>query len=145
MGIQGANKITRDMALDYFYIMAGGAIVMVFSVFFRSILSGEGEMMFPMKVMGAGVVINIILDPILIYYYQIAGAALATVISQMLVSLIFIYYLIFRQRSYLTLNFRNFRYNLKLIQDICRLGIPASLSMIIMAMGILLFIVFLSW
>jgi Na+-driven multidrug efflux pump len=53
-----------------------------FSVFFRSILSGEGEMMFPMKVLGAGTILNIILNPIFIYYYQIAGAAICTVISQ---------------------------------------------------------------
>ena len=67
LGLQGADSETMEMALDYFYIMAVGSIFMVLSVFFRSILSGEGEMMFPMKVMGMGVVLNIILDPIFIY------------------------------------------------------------------------------
>ena len=50
ISIQGADLETIKVALDYFYIMIGGSIFMVFSVFFRSILSGEGEMMFPMKV-----------------------------------------------------------------------------------------------
>ena len=108
--IQGADTETILVALDYFYIMAGGSIFLVMSIFFRSILSGEGEMMFPMKVMGMGTVLNIILDPILIYYYQIAGAALATVISQALVTVIFIYYLLFHDRSYVTFNFRDFKY-----------------------------------
>ena len=139
LGMQGADMATIDMTLDYFYIMAGGSIFIVLSVFFRSILSGEGEMIFPMKVMGAGVVLNIILDPLLIYYYQIAGAAIATVISQALVSLVFIYFLLFRQRSYVTFNLRDFKYNFNIIRDIFRLGLPASLSIIIMSMGIMLF------
>ena len=137
--LQRADSKTIDMALDYFYIMAGGSIFMVLSVFFRSILSGEGEMMFPMIVMGMGTVLNIILDPILIYYYKIAGAALATVISQALVTLVFIYFLLFRQRSYVTINFRYFKYKVDIIRNIFRLGLPASLSMIIMSMGVMLF------
>ena len=101
IAIQGADKETVKVALDYFYIMIGGAIFMVFSVFFRSILSGEGEMMFPMKVLGAGTVLNIILDPFFIHYYQIAGAAIATVICQALVTIIFVYNLIFKDKSFL--------------------------------------------
>ena len=139
LALQRADSETIDMALDYFYIMAGGSIFMVLSVFFRSILSGEGEMMFPMIVMGIGTLLNIVLDPILIYYYKIAGAALATVISQALVTLVFIYFLLFRQRSYVTFNFQNFKYNFDIIRDIFRLGMPASLSMIIMSMGVMLF------
>jgi len=137
--LQGADKKTIDMALDYFYIMAGGSIFMVLSIFFRSILSGEGEMMFPMIVMGVGTILNIILDPILIYYYQISGAAIATVISQALVTLVFIYFILFRQRSYVTFNLRYFKYNFEILRDIFRLGIPASLSIIIMSMGVMVF------
>ena len=95
--------------------------------------------MFPMKVLGAGTVLNIILDPILIHYYQIAGAAIATVISQAIVTVVFIYALLFKQHSYITFNLKYFSFNMKIIKDIFRLGIPASLSMIIMSMGILLF------
>jgi Na+-driven multidrug efflux pump len=52
--------------------------------------------------LGAGTVLNIILDPIFIHYYQIAGAAIATVISQALVTLVFIYALLFKQHSYIS-------------------------------------------
>ena len=37
---------------------------MIMSIFFRSILSGEGDNLFPMKVLGLGTLINLILDPI---------------------------------------------------------------------------------
>ena len=139
IAIQGANNETIKVALEYFYIMIGGSIFMVFSVFFRSILSGEGEMMFPMKVLGAGTILNIILDPIFIYYYQIAGAAIATVISQIIVTIIFIYSLIIKRRSYIQFNLRDFSFNIQILKDIFRLGVPASLSMVIMSMGLFLF------
>ena len=137
--LQGADEATVILALDYFYILTGGSIFMVLSVFFRSILSGEGDMMFPMKVLGAGTVLNIILDPIFIDYYQIAGAAIATVISQALVTFVFIYALLFRQHSYVTFNLKDFTFSFAILKNIFRLGIPASLSMIIMSLGILLF------
>ena len=123
LGMQGADSETIHTALDYFYIMVGGTIFMVLPFFFRSILAGEGEMVFPMIVLGAGTVLNLILDPIFIYYYNIAGAALATVISQALVTLVFIYFLLFRNRSYVTINLRCFKYNFDIVRDIFRLGV----------------------
>ena len=52
-------------------ILVTGIIFMVLGVFFRSILSGEGDNILPMKILGLGTLINLILDPILIYFYQI--------------------------------------------------------------------------
>ena len=139
LGMQGADSETIHSALDYFYILVGGSIFMVLPFFFRSILAGVGEITFPMIILGSGTILNLILDPIFIYYYNLAGAAIATVISQALVTLVFIYFLLFRNRSYVTFNLRSFKYNYDIIRDIFRLGIPASLSMIIMSMGIMLF------
>ena len=136
---QGASVEATQLALDYFYIMAAGSIFMVLAIFFRSILSGEGDMIFPMKVLGFGTILNIILDPFLIYNYQIAGAAYATVISQIAVTIIYINFLLFRQHCYLSFNFNQFKIDTNIIKDIFRLGLPASLSMIIMSMGIVLF------
>ena len=83
--IQGANQMTLMHALDYFYIIVAGSIFMILGVFFRSILSGEGDTIFSMKVLGVGTLINIILDPPMIYFYHIKGAAYATLISQIIV------------------------------------------------------------
>ena len=139
LGIQGADRETIHTAMDYFYILVGGSIFMVLPFFFRSILAGVGEITFPMIILVAGTILNLILDPIFIYYYNIAGAAIATVISQALVTLVFIYFLLFRNHSYVTFNLRSFKYNSDIIRDIFRLGVPASLSMIIMSMGVMLF------
>ena len=117
---------------------------MILSVFFRSILSGEGDNILPMKILGMGTLINLILDPILIYFYQIKGAAIATVISQIIVFIIFTYYMIFKKSTYLSLSMRNFKYNSTILYDILKLGIPASLSMLIMSFGILFYNVLLN-
>jgi len=109
---------------------------MITSVFCRGILSGEGDNILPMKVLGLGTLINLILDPVLIYLYQIKGAALATVISQIVVFLVFAYVMIFKKRTYIYLNLMNFHFNKIIFLQILKLGIPASLSMLIMSFGI---------
>ena len=137
--IQGATEAATEAAMDYFRIMILGSIFMILGVFFRSILSGEGDNVFPMKVLGIGTILNIILDPFFIKYYGIKGAALATVASQALVLIIFIYYLIIKHHSYITFKLQDFKYNATILADIFKIGMPASLSMIIMSSGILIY------
>jgi len=118
---------------------------MIFSGFFRSILSGEGDMKFPMMVAGLGTVLNIILDPIFIFELDsfggigfglgIAGAAMATVISQVVVFLVFIVMLFFKDHSYISFNLNDFTFSTDILWDIIKVGLPASLSMIVMAVG----------
>ena len=140
LNIQGLdNPKILQFSLDYFNIMFTGSIFMILGVFFRSILSGEGDNIFPVKILGIGTIINIILDPILIELYSVKGAALATVFSQSIVCIIFIYYLVFKHNAYIKFNFKKFSYNSKIINDILKIGFPASLSMIIMSIGIFIF------
>ena len=133
--IQSASGEAATNALAYFRILSAGSVFMILSMFIRSILAGEGDNIFPMKVLGSGTVLNIILDPIFIYYYGIQGAAIATVLSQLVVCLIFFYYLGVRKTSYLDLSLSNFYFNRGIIKEILAIGIPSSLSMTIMAMG----------
>jgi len=136
---QGTNPTVIKHASEYFYTMLYGVFFMVLSIFFRSILSGEGDNLLPMKVLGLGTLINLILDPIFIYYYQIKGAAIATVISQVTVFIVFCYLMIFKNHNYITLNLKNFNFNLSIFKRILHLGIPASLSMVIMSCGLFIY------
>tara|TARA_B100001123_G_C15200789_1_gene983276 strand:- start:28 stop:1395 length:1368 start_codon:yes stop_codon:yes gene_type:complete len=137
--IQNASGQAARDALAYFRILSAGSIFMILSMFIRAILSGEGDNLFPMKVLGSGTVLNIILDPIFIYYYDIQGAAIATILSQLTVCIIFFYYLGIRQTSYLNLSLTNFNFDTAIIKEILTIGIPSSLSMMIMAMGAFIF------
>ncbi|MBS83380.1 MAG: hypothetical protein CMD65_04515 [Gammaproteobacteria bacterium] len=123
-------------ASDYFFTMLLGTFFMIMSIFFRSILSGEGDNLFPMKVLGLGTLINLILDPIFIYNYQIKGAALATVISQIIVFFIFTFIMIFKKTTYINITLSKFKFNSNILMQILRLGVPASLSMLIMSIGL---------
>ena len=57
--IQNADQSVVDLASGYFNILSNGAVFLVFSMFIRSILSGEGDNLFPMKVLGIGTVLNL--------------------------------------------------------------------------------------
>ena len=122
-----------------------GLPFMVFSGFFRSILAGEGDMKFPMMVAGLGTLLNTILDPIFIFKLEdygnigfgmgVKGAAMATVFSQLIVFLIFIYMLFIKDHAYITFKLKDFMPSKIILWDIIKVGLPASLSMIIMALG----------
>ena len=136
---KNSNLQTLQYANQYFNIMAFGSVFMIFAIFFRSILSGEGETLLPMRILGMGTLINIILDPILIigFKLEVMGAAIATVISNGLVAITFMYLLIIKQKSYIKINFNpsTFKFDFKIIRKLFRLGIPASLSFAIMSIG----------
>ena len=133
---QGAKNMSLIYASEYFFTMLIGIPFMIFSIFFRSILSGEGDNMMPMKILGLGTITNIILDPVLIYYYQIKGAAIATVISQFIVFIIFIYIILVKKSSFISFNLTKFKFDSKILSKILLIGLPVSFSMLIMSVGI---------
>ena len=141
----GAKGEILALAWDYLYIIIIGLPFMIFSGFFRSILAGEGDMKFPMMVAGLGTILNIILDPIFIFELEeyggigfgmgVKGAAMATVICQLLVFIIFIYMLFVKKHAYVTFKLKDFSPSKEILWDIVKVGLPASMSMIIMAVG----------
>ncbi len=141
----GAEGDILFIAWEYLHVMCVGMPFMIFSGFFRSILAGEGDMKFPMMVAGLGTVLNIFLDPIFIFDLEnyggigfglgVAGAAMATVISQIIVFCVFIYMLFVKEHSYITFRLKDFSFSTDIIWDIVKVGLPASLSMIVMAIG----------
>jgi len=141
----GAEGNILVLAWEYLSMIVIGLPFMVFSGFFRSILAGEGDMKFPMMIAGLGTILNIILDPIFIFKMEqygnigfglgVKGAAMATVISQLIVFMIFIYMLFIKDHAYITFNLKDFVPSRSILWDIIKVGLPASLSMIIMALG----------
>jgi len=117
----------------------------VFSIVFRSILAGEGDMKFPVMVAAIGTILNVILDPIFIFDLEkyggfgfgmgVEGAAMATVVSQVVVFSIFIYMLFWRDHAYISFDLRNFSFSPEMMKEILWVGIPSSISMIIMSFG----------
>ena len=94
LNLLGASGHILDIACEYLRVLTFGIGLVVFSLFFRAIMAGEGETKIPMVIGLIGTFLNLILDPIFIFYleYGVRGAALATVISQlvMLIAYLFI-------------------------------------------------------
>ncbi|NHZ86511.1 MAG: MATE family efflux transporter [Planctomycetia bacterium] len=133
----GTTSELISIAWSYLRVITIGLFFMVFSGFFRSILAGEGDMKTPMIISAAGTILNIILDPIFIFIlgYGVPGAAIATVISQAIVFSIFIYLFLIEENTYVTFRMRDFSFSRYIIYDIIKVGIPASMAMIIMSLG----------
>jgi len=137
----GCTPEVLPQAWEYLKVSCYGISFGVFSGFFRSILAGEGDMKFPMILAGFGTVLNIILDPIFIFTFNlgVSGAAWATAISQMVIFVIFIFMLFVKEHAYVRFKLRDFSPSYYILVDIIRVGLPASMSMIVMAIGQLIF------
>ena len=133
----GCTQDILPMAWDYLRVSCYGISFGVFSGFFRSILAGEGEMKLPMIIAGLGTVLNTILDPIFIFYldYGVSGAAWATTISQIIVWIIFVYMLFIKNHTYVQFKLKDFSPSSYIVLDIIKVGVPVSMSMVVMALG----------
>jgi len=138
----GAPDEMLNESWSYLRVTCYGMTFIVFAIVFRSILAGEGDMKFPVMVAATGTILNIILDPIFIFDLGgfglgmgVEGAALASVVSQTIVFSIFVYMLFWRDHAYITFDLRNFEFSTGLMKEILWVGIPSSISMIIMSFG----------
>lgn len=128
----GDAKIEADTSL-YLLIISIGLIFYFINPVFSAIFNGSGDSKTPFLINSVGLIVNIVLDPVLILglgpipRMEVAGAALATIISQAIVTAIFI------SRSK---NHKEFFDGIKLLKPldmtytkkIIKLGLPVALQ-----------------
>ena len=133
----GASGNILDISYTYLKVLLYGIGLAVFSLFFRAILAGEGETKIPMFIGLIGTLLNLILDPIFIFVleYGVKGAALATVISQAVMVISYLFIIFVRKSTYITFNISDFKYSSSIISTIFKIGIPSSISMLIISFG----------
>ncbi len=131
----GAGSV-MNYARDYGIPILLGSFAFLFNLLFSSQLRAEGDMKKATFVMAAVEVLNMILDPIFIYVFDlgIKGAALATVVASIIPTLVAVYWLFIKKNTYINYNVRNFKYHSSYIRDILTVGIPASLEEFIISM-----------
>ncbi|MGL5328800.1 MAG: MATE family efflux transporter, partial [Peptostreptococcaceae bacterium] len=122
-----------SMSSTYLYIIAIGMVFYFINPVFTAIFNGMGNSKTPFKINTVGLITNIILDPILILGWfgapklGVAGAAIATVIAQIVVSSLFIYRLRKDSGDYFRIKlFRNIEFNYYKV--LYNLGIPVALQ-----------------
>ncbi len=133
----GVPEEIMPLAWSYFQVIAQGFGFMVMAVFFRSVLSGEGEVKVPVMIQLSATVLNIGLDPIFIFVLDmgVRGAAVATIVSQAWAAIALTWVLFRRKKTYVDLDFRGFRFSSDVLSGIFRIGVPASLSFAVMSLG----------
>ena len=131
LNAMGAGQ-TIGYATDYGVIIILGSIFIIFSNALYGIFRGEGDTTRPMYAMILSAILNMILDPIFIYYLNLGvkGAAIATIISSLFVILILLYWFYFKRDTYLRPNMINFKFKKEISTDIVKVGIPASIQLL---------------
>ncbi len=122
MVLFGASDATLDLAVNYFRIIALFFPVYLMINVMNSMIRADGSPAYAMLAMSAGAVLNIILDPLFIFWlnWGIEGAALATVIGQTASFVMCILY--FRKPKSFALTRSSFRIDRHMLRTLIQMG-----------------------
>lgn len=115
---------------DYMFLCCTLSFGLFFSITFERTLQSTGRTFYTMLSQATGAIINIILDPILIFGYfglprlEVAGAAWATVIGQIIGGLLNLYCNL-RHNPDIQFRLKGFRPSLPIIRNIYSVGVPS--------------------
>lgn len=130
----GTSPDTVGYAKEYLNIVAIGVPFLVVSNSFSSIIRSEGKANVAMMGMILGNITNIVLDPLMIlgFSWGVAGAAIATVLGNIVAALFYTVYLL-SAKSILTISPRSYSTKNGIVKGVLAIGIPASLNSILMS------------
>ena len=130
------NPAVLDDSCAYTYIVLCLSFGSLLQIAFEKIFQSIGQMKITMCLLIAGCVINIILDPILIFgllgfpALGVAGAAIATVIGQISAFLLYIVVYL-RKPCAIQIRRKYLRFDRSIIRQIYSVGIPSSIMMLL--------------
>lgn len=121
----GATEKTFVYTKEYGIIFVIGLIFNVFNMMMNNLIVSEGGSAYGMFAMLIGGCFNLILDPLFIFTCNlgVSGAAIATLISNIISTILYIIYLI-RGNTYLKISIRYFKPTKSLYKDVFKIGLP---------------------
>ena len=128
------DPTVSTMARQYGLIYFLGGFFSLFAMSVNSLFRGEGDTVFPFKIMAVGLLLNIVLDPLFIFgpgpfpRLGVAGAAVTTVVSFAVASLMVLRELIVSRDRKVKLVRGAWRWNPALVKDLVQVAGPASLA-----------------
>lgn len=128
------DPVTLEWACQYSYVVLCASFGMLLQVTMEKIFQAQGRMTATMLLMGSGAVINIILDPILIFGYfglpamGVKGAAVATVIGQIAAFLLYLVVYL-RRPNGIHISPRYLSFDRRILGQIYSVGIPSTLML----------------
>ncbi len=132
----GADTATLSYASAYLRIIGLGAPFLIFNNVFANLIRADGSAVQSMAANLLGTVANILLDAlfILVFSWDVAGAALATVLGNLISDGYLLYYVIKRQKAF-SLSPRLFTLKKEISLSVLSLGIPLACSTILMSVS----------
>lgn len=136
LSLVGASPETWDYARSYLSIVILCGPFVLIGNCFSNILRAEGQVTKAMMGMLMGNLLNIVLDPIMIlgFGWNIAGAAIATVIGNILGAVYYILYFL-RGKSTLSIHIKDFSVTNRIASSVVAIGVPAALGSILMSVS----------
>ena len=138
--LMGADGPTLAGIEAYMRIWYPGVLFLVVPMAGSAAIYGLGDTKTPARIISGAVLVNTILDPLLIFgigpfpELGVAGAAMATVIARGLTFLAVMYVLFFREKT-VSFKTREFKDIIDAWREILRVGIPSSLTRVIVPIG----------
>lgn len=128
LNIFGCTDSLREYALDYGYIIAIGLPFMMIGITLNSIIRADGNPKYAMLSMIIGAVLNTILDPIFIFVFKmgVEGAAIATIISQLVTFIINVVYI--KKFKSIVLSKEKFKLKANVSRRVSALGISSLIT-----------------
>lgn len=132
----GANDDIIELTELYGKYITIGYSISILNMVMNNLLRAEGSAKYSMIGMLIGSVLNIILDPIFIFTFGwgIAGAAIATTLSQ-IVTLIILIVVYLKGKTVLKINPKDFRFDLEIYKKIFVVGIPTFFKQLLVAIS----------
>lgn len=136
LALLGAGPETSEYARTYLTIVAGCGIFSIISNCYCNIIRAEGKSTVAMGGTMLGNLINVVLDPImiLVFGWNVAGAAIATVIGNFCGALFYLIYF-WRGKSMLSIRLRDAAIGDGIMRNVLAIGIPASLGNLLMSVS----------
>ncbi len=133
----GATDSILPFAATYASLYIVSCIFNVFNVTMNNIVTSEGAAKTTMCALLTGAVLNIALDPLFIYVFNlgVAGAAIATAISQAVSTCVYLTY-IFRKKSVFHFRVKDCTYTKETMSEIFKIGIPTLVFQILTSVSI---------
>lgn len=136
LGLVGASADTWGFAKTYLTIVVCCGPFVLVSNCYSNVIRAEGQSGKAMMGQLLGNLLNVILDPIMIlgFGWNIAGAAIATVIGNVVGAGYYIVYFL-RGKSSLSINIKDFTVKDKVASSVLAIGVPAALGSVLMSIS----------
>lgn len=140
MKLIGAGPEILEDSVSYFQVSSWGFIFLFMFYVFQSLMRGIGNVLLPMYIVLATVFLNLVLDPLFIFGYGpipgygVAGAAVASIVTQGLSALVGLL-ILFRGKMGISISFSQMKFDFPWTRRMFNIGIPSSMEMSTRAAG----------